>query len=123
MLEKHFQDTFTKELQEWNPPTEATINTLKWRSPDQVRKRYRSEAESNTGSGDRGRGRGNGPMEADGCDDDRFMEVMAWRNEVTRCERKARAISCEGEISSMAQFQLQEEMSLLFCIPSNCTPS
>ena len=81
-LEKYFQDTFVEELWQWNFPTEVTINTFRWRSPNCVRKRRRSEAQGSTGSGNRGQGGNDGPMEADGFNNDWFMEVMAWRNEV-----------------------------------------
>jgi hypothetical protein len=88
-LEKHLQHTFSEELQQWSFPTETTINTLRWRSPNYVRKCYQSEAEHSTHGG---------AMEVDGFNDNKGVEVMTWREAV----KEARAISGEGEISSMA---------------------
>ncbi|KAF8335578.1 hypothetical protein F5887DRAFT_891839, partial [Amanita rubescens] len=89
-LEKHFQDTLALELKTWNIPTETTLQSRKWRSPDHIRKRRRTEAgESCNGSIN------DGPVEAD---DDRYMNVMKWRDEVVKDGNEGRDVSEEDNL-------------------------
>jgi len=91
-LERDFQGTLALELETWNTPTETTLQSRKWRSPDRSsRKRRRTEAGESDGGSNRGRGGGDiGPAEADGFDGDCYMDIMKWRDEVVKDGREGR---------------------------------
>ncbi|KAF8340064.1 hypothetical protein F5887DRAFT_1136662 [Amanita rubescens] len=83
-LEKELQGTFASELKAWNTPTEVTLQSRKWRSPDHSRKRRRTEA-GESGHGTNGGGN-NDLVDADELDGDRYMNVMKWRDDVVSDE-------------------------------------
>ncbi len=86
-LEGHFQGTLALELKTWNTPTEITLQSRKWRSPDHIREHRRMDAGECSNGSNGGRGGGNnGRMEADGFDGDQYMNIMKWRDEVVSGE-------------------------------------
>ncbi|KAF9440727.1 hypothetical protein P691DRAFT_73061 [Macrolepiota fuliginosa MF-IS2] len=84
-LEKVLQGTLASELKTWNTPTEVTLQSRKWRSPDHSRKRRRTEAGESGNGTNGGRGGGNNDLvDANEFDGDRYMNVMKWRDEVVK---------------------------------------
>jgi hypothetical protein len=84
-LEKELQGTLASELKTWNTPTEVTLQSRKWRSPDHSR------------NGGRG-GDNNDLADADEFDGDRCMNVMKWRSEVVKDGKEGRVVSDEDNI-------------------------
>ena len=85
-LEKHFQSTLVSELNTWNIPDMATLQSCMWRSPDHSTKKYcwtEAGESGNESSGGR-EGDNNDPMEADGVNDDWYMNLMKWRDEAVK---------------------------------------
>jgi hypothetical protein len=102
-LEKELQGTLASELKTWNTPTEETLQSRKWRSPDHSRKRRRTEAgESSNGTND-------DLVDADEFDGDRYMNVMKWRDEVVKNGKEGRVVSDEDNILDAASGWLQFE--------------
>ncbi|KAM6499434.1 hypothetical protein JOM56_004942 [Amanita muscaria] len=110
VLERLFQGTLALELETWNTPTEMTLQSHMWRSPDHSRKRRRTETgESGSGSNG-GRGGGNsGLVDADGFDGDWHMNVMKWRDGVVKDGKEGRVVSDEDNILDAASGWLQFE--------------
>jgi hypothetical protein len=109
-LEKELQGTLAWQLKRWNTPTEETLRSRKWRSPDHSRKRRRTEAgESGNGTnGGRG-GSNNDLVDADEFDGDRYMNVTKWRDEVVKDGKEGRVVSDEDNILGVASGWLQSE--------------
>ncbi|KAM6495281.1 hypothetical protein JOM56_009904 [Amanita muscaria] len=105
-LERHFQGTLALELKTWNTPTEITLQSRKWRSPGHIRKRRRTEESGNGSNGGRGGG-SDGPVEADGFGDDRYMNIMKWRNEVVKDGKEGKVVSDEDNSLDAASGWLQ----------------
>lgn len=83
-LERDIQGTLAAELETWEFPSEAELESNKWRSPDRIIKRQRSETEESGHVNKRGRGGSDiGPVEADGFEDDQYTDILRWRDEVT----------------------------------------
>ncbi|KAF8345161.1 hypothetical protein F5887DRAFT_1198087 [Amanita rubescens] len=107
-LERELQGTLALELKTWNTPTETTLQSHKWRSPDHSRKRRRTEAGGSSNGSNRGRGGGNiGPEEADGFDGDQYMDIMKWRDEVVKDGKEGRVVSDEDNILDAAWLQFE----------------
>ena len=95
-LERHFQGTLALELETWNTPTEMTLRSRMWRSPDHIRKRCRTEAGESGNGTNGGRGGGNnGPVEADEFNGDWYMNIMKWRDEVVKDGKEGKVVSNE----------------------------
>ena len=102
-LEKELQGTLASELKTWNTPTEVTLQSRKWRSPDHSRKCRRTEArESGNGTNGDRRGNNNDLVDADEFDDDQYMNVMKWRDEVVKDGKEGSVVSDEDNILDMA---------------------
>jgi len=96
-LERHFQGPLALELDTWNTPTEMSLQSRTWRSPDHNRKRRRTETSDNdNGSNGGGGGGNNGPV-VDGFDGDWYMNITKWRDGVVK-DGKGRVVSGEGNI-------------------------
>ena len=110
-LEKYLHNTFALELQQWTTTTEVEVAARSWRSPDQVRKRRRTEAGGGTSSSN---GSDNEDIaDVDGIEDcgpnDWSTEIMNWQNEAIEGAKEARSISGAGEILSMDRLRQLEE--------------
>ncbi|KAM6496619.1 hypothetical protein JOM56_007092 [Amanita muscaria] len=109
-LEKELQGNLASELKTWNTPTEVTLQSRKWRSPDHSRKRRRTEAGESGNGTNGGKGGGNNDLvDADEFDGDRYMNVMKWRDEVVKDGKEGRVVSDEDNILDAASGWLQSE--------------
>ena len=98
-LEKELQGTLASELKTWKTPSEVTLQSHKWRSPDHSR----TEAGQSSNGTNGGRGGGNNDlMDADEFDGDQYMNVMKWRNEVVKDGKEGRFVSDEDNILDAA---------------------
>jgi hypothetical protein len=93
-LERNLQDTFALEFKEWTAPDEISIKNVSWRSPDQTRKRRRTDAGDSAGDGN------DDPADVGGLRDDSGWvgEGVQWRNRAVESGKEAMVISGEGEI-------------------------
>jgi len=114
-LEIHLQG-LALELETWDIPTEGTLQSRTWRSPDHTRKRRRTESMENYDRSNEGRGEGgnNGPMvagdgpveacvevdvEAGEFDVDRYTNITKWRDEVDKDRTESRVVSDDAASS------------------------
>jgi len=103
-LERHLQGTLALELTTWKAPTEMTLQNLMWRSPNQTRKRRRTEA-ADSGSrsnGGKGVGNDNPPNVGDEFDDEQFTEIRKWRDGVVNNGKE------EGSFQVRARFPFED---------------
>jgi len=102
-LERHLQG-LALELETWNTPTEVTLQSRMWRSPDHTRKRHRTESMDNGNRSNGGRGGGGGsnnspvevgggPVEAGEFDVDWYANIKKWRDEVVKDRTGSRVVS------------------------------
>ena len=94
-LERHLHG-LALEFKTWNTPTELTLQSRTWRSPDHTRKRRQTESMDN-GSGSNGGRRGggkNGPVEAGELfDGDLCTDITKWCEEVAEDRREGKIVS------------------------------
>jgi len=95
-LERHLQG-LALELGTWSTPTEMTLQSRTWRSPDYTRKRRRTEIGdngdgSNGGRGGRRGGGNNGAVEAGEFGGDWYTNVTKWRDDVDKNRTEGRGV-------------------------------
>jgi hypothetical protein len=103
-LERHFQG-IALELETWHIPSEMTLQSRTWRSPDH-RKRCRTESGDNgNGSNGGGGGGGNtGPVEAGEFDGNWYTNVTKWLDEVAKDRTEGLVVS-DDSASGWLQFE------------------
>ena len=102
-LKKELQGTLTSELKTWNTPTEVTLQSHKWRSPNHSRECCWTEARECSNGTNGGRGGGNNDLvDADEFDGDRYMNVMKWCDEVVKDRKEGSVVSDEDNILDAA---------------------